>query len=97
MHDVCTGQIKENPATTTEKEVELDVFPNSGRSQNVGAQRTAPIGDRLRGAAHRNGVAPDTLAFGLISTYRREMHLSFGPSRQVVEVASIFSALRGAP
>jgi hypothetical protein len=34
------------------------------------------------------------LALGLKSTYRREMHLAFCPSRQVIEVATIFSALR---
>src|ERR1700730_1516568 len=28
------------------------------------------------------------------STYRREMHLAFYPSRQLIEVANIFSALR---
>jgi hypothetical protein len=31
---------------------------------------------------------------GLKSTYRPEMHLAFCPSRQVIEVANIFSALR---
>ena len=34
------------------------------------------------------------LTLGLKSAYRREMHLAFGPSRQVIEVANIFSALR---
>jgi hypothetical protein len=33
-------------------------------------------------------------ALGLKSSYTREMHLTFCPSRQVVEVAHIFSALR---
>ena len=33
-------------------------------------------------------------ALDLKNTYRREMHLAFCPSQQVIEVANIFSALR---
>src|SRR6266478_8028717 len=71
-----------------------------GASLNRGQtspRRTAPI----RGSMARRGAtetAPRPIssapALGLKSTYRRELHLAFCLSRQVIEGANIFSALR---
>jgi hypothetical protein len=49
-----------------------------------------------RGGATETAPRPisSAPALGLKSTYRREVHLAFCPSRQLIEVANIFSALR---
>jgi len=68
-----------------------------GRDHKMSPRRTTPIGGRWRDAAllqRRRSRLGSVLALGLKSTYRREMHLAFCLSRQVIEVANIFSALR---
>jgi hypothetical protein len=48
----------------------------------------------MEGAPPSGAAASSVLALGLKGTIRREMHLAFCPSRQVINVVTIFSALR---
>jgi hypothetical protein len=57
-------------------------------------RKTAPVGGSMarRGVLKRRRARlSSALALGLKSTYRREMHLAFCPSRQIVEVGKIYS------